>query len=158
MHEIVTVTHRTFVVPTPPAAVHAVLADVPDSAAHFPSVLSVVADQGGWRWTFEPLGAGPLTLQIVYASRYTSDPKALTVTWAPIPTVGNTRIEGAWRLRPEGAGTHVTLDYAATFLQPVPRLLRRPAKALVEGENARLLDGYIDNLKRTFSGGNGRLR
>ena len=63
-----------FEVKAPFAEVFAVLSDVPASAGHFPKVARLV-DLGAntYRWEMEKVGAGQVSIQTIYASRYVSD-------------------------------------------------------------------------------------
>ena len=70
--------------------VFAVLSDVPSSASHFPKVDQLVDLGGGaYRWEMEKIGIASITLQTVYASKYTSNKVKGTVSWTPIKGEGN---------------------------------------------------------------------
>ena len=47
---------RHVTVAASPDAVLAVLSEVPDSSAHFPTLLSLVPEHGGYTWTLAPVG------------------------------------------------------------------------------------------------------
>ncbi|MEC7947889.1 MAG: SRPBCC family protein [Myxococcota bacterium] len=149
-----------FSVPASPDAAFALVADVPDSVSHFPGIDGFeAAGPDAWRWTLATLGSGRLQLQTVYTCRYSRDAQARTVRWvaADAPS-DNARVEGTWTITPEGTGTRLRLTNTLTIDVPVPRVMRRPAEALVSHENNRLIAEYIDNLKTTLSGGDGRVR
>jgi carbon monoxide dehydrogenase subunit G len=137
-------------------SVFALLADVPRSIAHFPDVESVEPRGDAWYWRLRELGAGPLRFQVVYASRYHVDAAARRVWWEAIPGVGNARIEGRWRIEPDGAETSITMDARYSLETPFPRLTRAAVEAVVAREQARLVDLYLANLVRTLEGGDGR--
>ena len=71
-----------FTVKASVADVFGVLADVPTSASFYPGVDQLV-DLGGnaYRWEMEKIGLPHLTLQTIYASRYTSNKAKGTVSW-----------------------------------------------------------------------------
>jgi len=149
---------RAIEVAAGPDACYALVADVPDSAAHFPQLEELVPEGGGYTWRLEKVGAGKLSLQAIYGSRYDMDPEARRVAWSPIEGVGNARVSGAWTITPQGDGARLDFTNSFTLTVNLPRLLRRPAQALVERENSRLVDAYLANLKETLDGGDGRVR
>ena len=55
-------------------------------------------------------------------------------------------------------GARVRLVNTLTVTVTVPRLMRRPAEALVRRENERLIQGYVENIQATLRGGDGRVR
>ena len=141
------------------ASVFALLAEVPDSAAHFPGVARLEPrGELEFVWHMEPVGLGRLTVQTVYGVRYTLDEAAGTIVWVPMDGVGNARVEGGWTLTEQGDSTELRLRNSLTLDVPVPRLLKRPTQALVSVENAKRIGTYLDNLQRTFEGGDGRVR
>ena len=79
--------------------VFAVLSDVPSSASHFPKVDQLVDLGGGaYRWEMEKIGIASITLQTVYASKYTSNKAKGTVSWTPIKGEGNALVAGIWKI------------------------------------------------------------
>jgi carbon monoxide dehydrogenase subunit G len=151
---------QTFTVPASPEAAFALVSDVPDSVSHFPGLDAFDADgPATWRWTLAKLGSGKLSLQTIYTCRYTSDARARTVRWVAVGAPqDNARVEGTWTITPDGAGARLRLVNTLSIEVPVPRLMRRPAEALVSRENSRLIAQYIENLKVTLGGGDGRVR
>lgn len=139
-------------------AVFALLADVPRSVAHFPEVESIAESGGAWFWRLRELGAGPLRFQAVYANRYHVQAAERRVWWEHVPGVGNARIEGRWVLTPEGEGTRIAMDASYRLATPFPRVTRAAVEAVVAREQARLVDGYLENLVRSLEGGDGRVR
>ena len=138
----------------------ALVADVPRSVAHFPGLERL--DQTGeadWTWTLEKLGTGKLVFQTCYTCRYALDPAARTVRWTAVGASGdNARVEGMWRLEAAGSGARLQLVNQLTMDIDLPRVLRRPATALLTRENERLIRTYVANLRTTLSGGDGRVR
>ncbi len=158
MIELTSTYRGTLEVPEDPDAVYAVLADVPDSAAHFPSLQRLEEADGGYRWVLRPLGAGRLSAQLTWTCRYDVDAGRRVVSWAAVRGVGNSEVTGSWSIRRTGSGTRLVLRNELVFRLDVPRLFRRPAQPVFERENARVMAGYLANLEVTFRGGDGRVR
>jgi hypothetical protein len=156
MFEIEAPFSQTIRVTASPQEVFTVVADVPDSVAHFADVEALVPEAGGYRWTLKRAGVGKLSLQMVYGCRYTSDPEVPIVRWQPMDGVGTARVSGHWQIEPDGTGTRLTLHNNLALRIDAPRLIRRPAAAVLDKENARMLRTYLANLKTTFDGGDGR--
>lgn len=150
--------NRTMTVPASPKQVFALLADVPDSVAHFPDVESLVFDNGGYTWRLTKAGLPGFQMEIIYACRYVSDTKALTVKWTPIVGVGNSLISGHWTIEPSGEGSRVTITNELIVSVPLPKVARKVAEPVTVRENERRMTGYLDNLATTFRGGDGRVR
>jgi carbon monoxide dehydrogenase subunit G len=151
---------HSFSVPASPDEAFALVSDVPDSVRHFPGLESFdAAGPGAWRWTLAKLGSGKLSLQTIYTCRYTSDAGTHGVRWVAADAAeDNARAEGTWTITAEGSGARVRLVNTLTVTVPVPRLMRRPAQALVRRENERLIKRYVDNIQITLGGGDGRVR
>lgn len=151
---------HNFSVPASPDQTFALVSDVPDSVAHFPGLERLDgAGPGAWRWTLNRIGSGKLSLQTIYTCHYTSDARTQRVQWvaADGPT-DNAQVSGAWTITAEGAGARVRLVNTLTVTVQVPRLMRRPAEALVRRENERLIQRYVENIQATLRGGDGRVR
>lgn len=146
-------------VPAPLPEVFKVLADVPDSAAHFPEVERLESHGAGYTWHMKRLGWGKLSLQIVYSSQYEGHESGDRVTWWAIPGPGNAETQGAWELEPlPGGGTRVKLKNELVWSSPVPRLMRGKVEEVFQKENRRLIERYLQNLELSFNGGDGRRR
>lgn len=151
--------HTLSIEGAPPARVYALLADIPDSLAHFPqlSALEQEADES-WTWRMGKIGLGKVFVQINYGVTYVHDPEKHSISWTPVQR-GNAQVSGTWTLRPEGGGTRLTLsNQLEGELKGVPNLLRRVIEPLAILENKRLIRSYMQNLKTTLEGGDGRLR
>jgi hypothetical protein len=148
---------RTIVVPATPAEVYRVVADVPESVAHFPDLLALVPEGGGYTWTFQPRGVARYTVQTIYACKYHTDESTLSVSWTPIEGVGNALVSGHWTIEPADPGTRLSIDYKLVISLDLPKLVRSAAKPVVIRENTQLMERYLDNLKTTFEGGDGRV-
>lgn len=158
MIEVTNELERTMVVSATPEQAFALVCSIPDSSAHFPGVESVTPEAGGWTWKLEKAGVGSISLQAVYGCRYTPDAAARTLAWAPVEGVGNTRVSGSWRIGLGPGGTRLEFKNRAVLSLPLPRLMRGMVEGFIQRENAKLIDGYLANLGKTLSGGNGRLR
>ena len=142
-----------FTVHAAASEVFAVLADVPTSASFYLGVDQLV-DLGGnaYRWEMEKIGLPHLTLQTVYASRYTSNKAKGTVSWTPVPGEGNARVSGSWKITTAKPGTHVVLAVQAELDLPLPAMMKPVLHPLVQAEFERLTERYIDNLIVRFGG------
>ena len=142
-----------FEVKAPFAEVFAVLSDVPASAGHFPKVARLV-DLGAntYRWEMEKVGAGQVSIQTIYASRYVSDKKKGTVVWTPVKGEGNALIGGSWTLTNKKKTTHLVLKIAGELHVPLPGLMKMIVVPVVTGENEKLVEKYIANLAKHFGG------
>ena len=76
------------------AEVFEVLSDVPTSASFFPKVdkLSDLGDNT-YQWEMEKVGTAQVSIQTVYASKYTSSKPKGTVTWKPVGVAASTITE-----------------------------------------------------------------
>lgn len=149
---------RTFHTSASPSRVLELLGDVPESAAHMPDVERVELCADGHRWLMKRLGAGKISLQAVYCSRFVADPEALTVVWGPRRDLGNSWAQGEWRVREHGVGSEVHLRSVFGVNLPLPGLMKRPALAIFQREYGRLIATYCEHLKQTLDGGDGRLQ
>jgi hypothetical protein len=148
---------RSVIVPASPATVLAVLADIPDSTTHFPSLLSLVAEKGGYTWTLAPVKVKGFPVQLVYGCRYTTS--GGIVSWVPVSGVGNAEVTGTWTVVSSGSGSRLTLDNHLVLNINLPRLLRPVAQPALKANNTAVIEGYVANLTATFSGSpGGRLR
>lgn len=142
-----------------PEQVFALLEDVPRSISHFPDLEELAREQDGYRWTMKRAGVHPkVAIQTIYACRYVADAATLTVTWTPIAGVGNAVVQGAWTIAAAGSGATLTLRNELRLRLELPRLVRAVAQPLAQKENARVIQGYADNLVTTLSGGDGVVR
>ncbi len=158
MLELTSHFERAIDVRATPAQVYEVVANVPDSVAHFPDLESLVPEDGAYRWTLKKAGVGRMSMQLVYACRYRTDEGALSVSWTAVSGVGNAAVSGHWTIEPRGEGTRLTLNNDLVLRANAPRLLRKAAEPIFVRENQRLMGIYMDNLKRTFDGGDGRVK
>jgi len=134
--------------------VFALLADVPRSVSHFPKVdrLTDLGD-GVYQWEMHKVGTAQVHLQTVYASRYASDRARGTVTWTPVPGVGNALVGGSWKIADhKGRSTKCVLKIHGTVDVPLPGLMKPVVGPVVEGEFEQLVEKYIANLIAALGG------
>lgn len=150
---------RDFSVAASAADTHALLADVPRSASHFPGVARLVPlGDNAFRWEMRRIGVGDLSLQTVYACRYRDDATALRIWWEPLASARagadiNAQVSGHWQLRAGRSGTCVHLSLDTRFTLPVPHLLAHAAGHVLALELGRQVDTYVANLTRTLGRG-----
>ena len=133
--------------------VFAVLSDVPKSVSHFPKV-DQLTDMGDsvYKWEMEKVGTKEIGIQTVYASKYKSDKAKGTVTWTPVPGVGNALVGGHWKIKDNKKSTSIELKTAGEVTVPLPALMKMIVQPVVEGEFEKLVDKYIANLIKKFGG------
>ena len=130
-----------------------VLSDVPTSASFYPQVQALVElGNDTYRWDMEPVGVDQISLQIVYASTYTSNRKKGAVNWSPVPGVGNAQVAGSWQISKQGQATHLVLTVEGSITLPLPSLMKMVVQPVVETEFERLTEAYIANLCERFGG------
>jgi len=143
-----------------PQAAYELLADVPDSAAHFPQLETVVpGPEGAWTWKTKKIGLGKVSVQTTYALRFRNSPQDLTIAWEPVPEVGNGRSRGSWVIKETPRGARLCFEnlFEVEF-RGLPGILRRGIEPFAKKENARIVRAYMANLALTLSGGDGRVR
>ncbi len=143
---------RDFTTTASISSVYQVLADVPQSVGHFPQVERLVAlGDDKYRWEMERMGTQKYYFQVRYVTRYTRSDTEKWIRWTPV-TEGNGSFSGCWDLREQDGKTHLHFENTGHLEIPLPRLAKRLIKPFVEHQFNTLLDGYIVNLQRTFSG------
>jgi carbon monoxide dehydrogenase subunit G len=142
-----------FDVKAPAKEVFAVLADVPESASHYPKVDQLVDLGGGaYRWEMEKIGIGALNLQTVYASKYVANEAKGTVVWTPVKGEGNALVSGSWKIKEKKKSTTVVLQVQAELSLPLPALTKMVVEPVIEAEFEKLTEQYIANLIERFGG------
>lgn len=142
-----------FDVKAPAKEVFAVLADVPESASHYPKVEQLVdLGDGAYRWEMEKIGVGAIHLQTVYASKYVANKAKGTVVWTPVKGEGNALVSGSWKIKEKKKSTNVVLQVQAELSLPLPALMKMVVEPLIEAEFEKLTEQYIANLIERFGG------
>jgi carbon monoxide dehydrogenase subunit G len=130
-----------------------VLSDVPTSASHFPKVdkLTDLGD-GTYRWEMEKIGIASISLQTVYASKYTSNKAKGTVSWTPVKGEGNALVSGSWAITDNKKSTNIVLELEGELTLPLPGLMKMVAGPVAEAEFEKMVEQYIENLTKRFGG------
>jgi carbon monoxide dehydrogenase subunit G len=129
------------------------LADVPVSASHFPKVDKLVDLGGGaYRWEMEKIGIAQISLQTIYASKYSSDRAKGSIQWTPIKGEGNALVSGHWKISDKKKSTLIVLQINGEFTLPLPSLMKMIVAPVVEAEFEKLIEQYIVNLTQHFGG------
>ena len=128
------------------------LADVPESASHFPRVDALI-DLGGncFRWEMKKIGVEKHAIQSIYACRYVSSPEDAKIVWTPIKGEGNGVVEGSWQFTELEAGVSCRFSTNAQLNLPLPSLLKMAVSPMVKREFNSLVDNYISNLQKVLS-------
>lgn len=129
------------------------LSDVPKSASFFPKVDQLVdLGDGVYRWEMEKIGIAQISLQTIYASKYTSNKAKGSVLWTPVPGEGNALVSGSWKITDKKKSTHLVLQLQGELSLPLPGLMKKMITPVVEHEFEKLVEQYIDQLTRHFGG------
>ncbi|PIE44521.1 MAG: hypothetical protein CSA50_00075 [Gammaproteobacteria bacterium] len=128
-----------------------VLANVPESARHFPKVDQLVAlGDNTFRWEMVKIGVDKYSLQTVYAAKYTSDKPNGSIVWEKVPGVGNGEVEGSWKVTETPSGCHLVYAIKGVMTLPLPNLLKLAISPIVKHEFSTLVDKYINNLQASL--------
>ena len=128
------------------------LADVPESASHFPKVRKLV-DLGDntYRWEMEKVGVDKYAIQSVYACKYYADREQGKISWEPVKGEGNGVVSGYWTLQAKGKNaTAVKFHTSAELTLPLPGMLKLAISPVIKHEFNSLVDTYMNNLKKAF--------
>ncbi len=135
------------------ATVFDTLSDVPKSASFFPKVDQLLdLGDGAYRWEMAKIGIAQISLQTIYASKYTSNKAKGSVVWTPVPGEGNALVSGSWKISDKKKSTQLVLQLQGELTLPLPGLMKKMVAPLVEAEFEKLVEQYIDNLTRNFGG------
>ena len=129
------------------------LSDVPKSASFFPKVEQLVdLGDGVCRWEMAKIGVAQLSLQTIYASRYTSNKSKGSIIWAPVQGQGNALVSGSWSVLDQKTSTHLELRIQGELTLPLPGLMKTMIAPVVELEFEKMVEQYIDRLSQHFGG------
>lgn len=130
-----------------------VLANVPDSASHYPKVEHLEdLGNGSYRWEMARIGVGSVNLQTIYASKYVSNKAKGTVVWTPVKGIGNAQVSGSWKITPGKKSTNLVLQVKGDLELPLPALMKMVIAPVVTAEFEKMTEQYIDNLTTRFGG------
>jgi carbon monoxide dehydrogenase subunit G len=135
------------------AEVFEVLSDVPTSASFFPKV-EKLTDLGDdtYKWEMQKVGTAQVNIQTVYASKYASNKAKGSVTWKPVPGVGNAQVAGSWAIKDKKTSTALQLKIDGEITVPLPALMKMVVAPVVESEFEKLVEKYLANLAKRFGG------
>jgi carbon monoxide dehydrogenase subunit G len=135
------------------AEVFEVLSDVPTSASFFPKV-EKLTDMGDdtYKWEMQKVGTAQVNIQTVYASKYASNKAKGSVTWKPVPGVGNALVAGSWAIKDKKTSTALQLKIDGEITVPLPALMKMVVAPVVESEFEKLVEKYLANLAKRFGG------
>ena len=127
------------------------LANVPESASHFPRVDALI-DLGDncYRWEMKRIGIDKHSIQTVYACRYASSKKDGYILWTPIKGEGNSLVDGAWHLTEDEQGVICKFHTTGKLRLPLPGLLKLAISPIVKHEFNALIDTYTKNLQKAL--------
>ncbi len=135
------------------AEVFEVLSDVPTSASFFPKVENLTdLGDGTFKWEMQKVGTPQVNIQTVYASKYASNKAKGSVTWKPVPGVGNALVGGSWAIKDNKTSTALQLKIDGEITVPLPALMKMVVAPVVEGEFEKLVEKYLANLAKRFGG------
>lgn len=136
------------------AEVFALVADVPASASHYPSLARLQClGEGVYRWEMEPIAVGSLQMQTVYTCRYHANARQRRVHWEPADGTGdNAHISGSWTIQGHRSWTEVRLDVQAQVDLPAPSLAGALLAPLVQAQLEALTERYIERLIARWGG------
>ncbi len=128
------------------------LANVPESASHFPKVDKLIdLGDNSFRWEMEKLGVDKHAIQTIYACKYVGDRAQGTVNWTPVKGEGNGLVSGFWKIAKTEGGTSIQFHTEGQLTLPLPGLLKLAISPVVKHEFNSLVDTYTENLKNTLN-------
>ncbi len=132
---------------------YALVADVPRSASHFPTLQGIDdLGQGVFRWRLGAIKVPGFSFDAGYTAQYLFDEAAGTVTWASVPGAGNVQEEGSWHVTTAGSRTHLVFHSTLTVQLSVPRLVEKVVLRAAPSVTKKLMLGYLDRISKTMNG------
>lgn len=129
------------------------LANVPESASHYPKVDKLIdLGDGVYRWEMAKIGVGSAYLQTIYASKYVSDKAEGTVVWTPIQGEGNAQVSGNWKITAGKKSTKLALKVCGDVSVLLPALMKMVVVPIVKSEFEKMTEQYVANLTKQFGG------
>lgn len=146
--EVTSTVRRSRVVAAATQRIWPLLADIPGLADLIPRVRSIEPDGPDWRWTLEPVEA--LGFRIEPAFRVAFEPEPPTSLRFVEASTGRADhgAHGAVTLDERDDDTRIAFVIGVTLRLDIPRLLARPARAILDREMALMADGFLDELER----------
>ncbi len=151
MAKLNTVVKREVKIKAPVEKVFELLSDYERSASHVPDLEKIEKRGEIYHWEFKPVGVKGINVKVQYDVRFSNIPQK-EVSWETIPGSGNAEVKGKFELKGEGDETSVTLTMDVTVDAPIPRLMTKLAKPILESEIKNLVEGYLTNIRKTLEG------
>ncbi len=152
MAKLNTVVSKKITIKAPLDKVYELLSDYEKSAANVPDLKKIEKKSDDtYRWEFEPVGVKGISIQVKYDVKFSTTPKE-EIAWETIPGSGNAEVKGKFTLKEKNDSTDVTLSMDVTVEAPIPRLMTKLAKPILEKEIKELVEGYLANIKKTLEG------
>lgn len=129
------------------------LADVPQSASHFPNVDKLIdLGKNTYQWEMKKFGVDKYSIQSIYAVKYTKNKSKGWIKWGPVEGIGNGIVEGSWKIKSnKDKTTHLTFYSKGKITLPLPGLIKMIVSPLVVREFTSLVGKYLKNLKKALS-------
>lgn len=134
--------------------VHAVVSDTATVAALMPRIdHAEPLAEGRWRWIVEEHHALGYSVRPAFTVAISTSPRAVRFDQVPDPDAPDGRAGGGITLAPAGPGaTEARVDLRVELDLPIPRLLRGPARAIIELEVRRAIDRFLEALDEHLAG------
>jgi hypothetical protein len=147
--------HKT--VPVSQAQLANLLSDIEGTLKKFPKLrkLHPLGEQD-YRLDMQTIGSSVAKIahDVSFGARCSADPAKSTLSWKPLPKVGNAQLEGHFQLAGEGKSTRLSLRVRGELHDvPVPLMYRLVAPAFIQGKFSALIDGFLDKLAATAGSG-----
>ena len=140
--------HKT--VPVTQAQLAGLLTDVEATLKKFPKLRKLHAlGEQDYRLDMQTIGSSVAKIahDVSFGARCSADPAKSTLSWKPLPKVGNAQVEGLLQLAGEGKSTRITLRVKGELHDvPVPLMYRLVAPAFIQGKFSALIDAFLDKL------------
>ncbi|MGQ0621061.1 MAG: hypothetical protein ACT4QA_14265 [Panacagrimonas sp.] len=147
---------RAVAVATPRAQVLAQLMNLEGTLKCFPKLRKLHAlGVQDYRLDMHTIGSSIARIahDVSFGARCALDAAEGELSWTPLPKVGNAQLEGLLKLRPDGAGSRLSLRVHGELAEvPVPLMYRLVAPAFIQGKFAALVDAYLEKIGATAAG------
>lgn len=145
---------RSIEVPAPVSQVRQLFGDLEGTIGRFPKLrkLSKLGNNA-YLWEMNAIGSSVAGIahEVAYAAQYDVDLKNNRLSWQPLPKHGNARIEGAFRLAPQGDATQLSFRVSGDLYDvPVPFMYRLLAPPFIQGKFTRLVDIFLERTRESL--------
>ena len=150
MAKVNSVIKETITINAPSKKVYELLSNYEKSASHVPDLRKIEKlAEDTYRWEFEPVGVKGINIQVKYSVKFSTIPEK-EVSWETIPGSGNAEVKGKFEINDKGGSTELTLSMDVTIDAPIPKLMSKMAKPLLDKEVKDLVKGYLENIKKSL--------